>query len=181
MNDTNNKSQFSTRQRIAALGMPYSTGWRRLREGKRQREALASNEDRKIMWSQLKKKKGYSKVSEQLRKELQEWILDHPSVVPSPITNETLLIADPDNPTHKKRVAKLLLEISIRELHNDLLHEERGLVTVRNEKGDVLISDTALRYLVPEQLRRMTKRHKQMCGCEVCIVANMLQASLLFS
>ena len=71
----------------------------------------------------------------------------------------------------KERVSKLLLQISIRELHNDMLlpPDEGGFKEARDETGNVRISDTALRALLPEQARKMTPRHKQMCGCEVCI------------
>jgi len=75
-------------------------------------------------------------------------------------------------------VSKLLLEILVRELHNDLLSKDMGLEEVRNAEGAVLISDTALRCLLPKQLKKMTQRHKQMCGCETCIVVNSLQTML---
>ena len=42
----------------------------------------------------------------------------------------------------------------------------------------VIISDTALRYLLPPQLKKMTEAHKQMCGCETCLVPDGLQKSL---
>jgi hypothetical protein len=77
-------------------------------------------------------------------------------------------------------VGKLLLEISVRELHNDLLDtpENGGLAEARDESGNVLISDTALRYLLPPQLKRMSASHKQMCGCEKCLSIRTLQQSL---
>jgi hypothetical protein len=80
----------------------------------------------------------------------------------------------------KERVPKLLLQIPVRELHNDLLKpvEEGGLLEARDENGIALISDTALRSMMPEQLRRATERHKQMCGCEICITVQSLQQTL---
>jgi hypothetical protein len=64
----------------------------------------------------------------EIREKLNEWILAHPHVIPSPITNDTLLIGD-RNTGVTTRVPKLLIEISIRELHNDLLEspESGGL------------------------------------------------------
>ena len=97
--------------------------------------------------------------------------MNHPNVVESPITNETLLIHNLVT-GQKERVSKLLLQISIRELHNNdmlLPPDEGGFKEARDETGNVRISDTALRALLPEQAREMTPRHKQMCGCEVCI------------
>jgi len=115
-----------------------------------------------------------------IRQKLHDWILDHPHVIDSPITNDCLWIKDPEAPEGRRRVGKLLLEISVRELHNDLLDtpENGGLAEARDESGDVLISDMALGYLLPPQLRRMTASHKQMCGCEKCLSIWSLQQSL---
>lgn len=41
-----------------------------------------------------------------------------------------------------------------------------------------IISDTALRVLLPPQLKVMTIQYKQMCGCKIFIVMKNLQASL---
>jgi uncharacterized protein YciW len=77
-------------------------------------------------------------------------------------------------------VPKLLIEISVRELHNDLLElpESGGLAEARDAEGKVIISDSVLRCLLPPQLRKMTARHKQMCGCEVCLTVIGMQQSL---
>ena len=78
-----------------------------------------------------------------------------------------------------KRVGKLLLQFSERELHNDLIKSEKldGLPRVWNNKK-LLVSDTALRYLMPRQVKKSTPRYKQMCGCEVCIHCKQLQSTL---
>ena len=65
-------------------------------------------------------RKGHSKITESVRKALHTWVIDHPRVVNSPITNDTILVLNPDT-NQKERVGKLLLEIPIRELHNDLI------------------------------------------------------------
>ena len=85
----------------------------------------------------------------------------------SPITRDTLLIADADTKV-KRRVPKLLLECSMRQLHNEIIAspDDGGLVGARNAiTNDVIISDTMLRSLAPPQLRPMTDNHKNMCGC----------------
>jgi hypothetical protein len=98
-----------------------------------------------------------------MRQALHAWIINHPNVIDSPIARDRLLITDPETGL-KKRTGKLLLEISVRELHNALLEPSKkgGLACAWTFIGDVLISDTALRYLLPPQLRPMTERHKQM-------------------
>ena len=52
-----------------------------------------------------------------------EWIGNNPQVVNEPISNNTLLVPDKKRPGKKIRVHKLLLQISICELHNDLIYE----------------------------------------------------------
>jgi hypothetical protein len=115
-----------------------------------------------------------------MRAKLHAWVLNHPHVVDSPIARDMLLIKDPET-GRKVRTGKILLEVSVRELHNDLLDlpANGGLDCARSAEGKVLISDTALRYLLPPQLRRMTESHKQMCGCEVCSCFRSLHSTLI--
>ena len=54
-----------------------------------------------------------------MRVALLAWIHAHPHVIPSPFQNDTLLIKNAES-GEKEPVPKLLLECSIRELHNDL-------------------------------------------------------------
>ena len=48
---------------------------------------------------------------------------NHPHVVKSPISNDTLLVPDTEIPGNKIRVSKMILQISIRDLHNYLITE----------------------------------------------------------
>ena len=76
----------------------------------------------------------------------------------SPIPRDTLLIADADTKV-KRRVPKILLECSMRQLHNELIAspDDGCLLGVRRAiKIDVIISDTMLRSLAPPQLCPMT-------------------------
>ena len=74
---------------------------------------------------------------------------------------------------------KDLIQISIRELHNDLIKSknEGCLDEVWNGKK-LLVSDTGLRYMIPINIKKFTPRYKQICACEVCIQAKQLQRSL---
>ena len=60
------------------------------------------------------------KSSKALRKETVDWIMKNSNVLQSPIFRDTLLIADADTKV-KRRVPKLLLGCSMRQLHKDLL------------------------------------------------------------
>ena len=86
-----------------------------------------------------------------------------------PITRYTLNIADAYSKL-KRRVPKLLLECSMRQLHNELIASpyDGGLFGARHaETNDVIISDTMLRSLAPTQLHPMKDNHKMMCGCAI--------------
>ena len=55
-----------------------------------------------------------------MRQEIVDWIMKNSNVRQSPITHDTLLIADVDSKV-KRRVPKLLLECSMRQLYNELI------------------------------------------------------------
>ena len=98
----------------------------------------------------------------------------------SSITCDTLLIADADT-KEKRRVPKLLLECSMRQLHNEIIAspDDGDLVGARHAiTNDVIISDTMLRSLAPPRLRPMTDNHKMMCGCAICNTSKYMQESL---
>ena len=118
--------------------------------------------------------------SKALRQELVDCIMKNSNVRQYPITRDTLLIADADSKV-KCRVPKLLLECSMRQLHNELIDSpyNGGLIGARNaETNDVIISDTMLRSLAPPQLRPMIDNQKKMCGCAVCNTSKYMQESL---
>ena len=78
-----------------------------------------------------------------------------------------MLVPYHNQPGKKIRVSKLLCQISVRELHNDLIYE--GIIYQLKEAideitGKPMISDTALRELIPKNIRNMTDKYKQMCG-----------------
>ena len=64
---------------------------------------------------------------------------------------------------------KLLLQCSVRELHNDLYCPILGLGNkVTDDNGDRLVSDTMFRSILPPELRPLTNRYKEVCCCELC-------------
>ena len=169
--------------RARATGLPLSTGKKRIKEATVKRALLMGGET-ELSWACVKERQGHSEITLAVKELLHAWVLNHPRVVNSPIANETLLVTNPQT-GERERVSKLLREITIREMHNDLIALPvsqgglgGGLPEVRNAKGKIIISDTALRYLLPEQLKPMTEKHKQMCGCETCLVPDSHQKSL---
>ena len=96
-----------------------------------------------------------------------------------PNSSDMLLSLNTENPAIKSLTSKLYLQISMQELHNNLLSDPLlGLLETQDANGQPVISNTALRVLLPPQVRSMTKRCKQMCGCEVCIIIQQQQMLL---
>ena len=160
--------------------IPRSSGYRMINAASTKRKIIFSGNDESITkWSSVKKRKNYSKISSELREMVIKWLHNHPHVIPSPIYNDTLLVKNSFDTTNKTRVAKHLHQISIRELHNDLLDKPpTGLSEVYDKNGKPLISDTAFRALLPQNIKPMSDKYKQMCGCEICIMATGLQNDL---
>ena len=92
---------------------------------------------------------------------IQERIIKHPSVVVSPIVKGTILVRDKLTGKKNQRVCKYLIQISIRELHNDLIKtkNEGGISEVWNG-NKLLVSDIGLRYIIPVNVKKLTPRYK---------------------
>ena len=64
----------------------------------------------------------------------------------SPIKGDTVTIVDPSDASKKIKVPKRLRQISIRELHNDLI---KNVPECTASCGKILVSDTNLRANMP--------------------------------
>ena len=108
------------------------------------------------------------------------WITRHPQVVQSPISNDCLKVMFYDQ-TEPQLVPKLLLEMSVREIHNSLLSDpnDGGIKDARDEDDNIIISDSTLHSLLPSQLKQMSAQYKVMCCCECFISAKNIHSSLL--
>ena len=118
----------------------------------------AKSTSRNAKWVSLLKRqwKGHRKVTTEIRIKVVDWITSHEHVVNSPIYNETLLIKDPVT-SEKRRVAKLLLEIPVWELHNNLVApvQEGGLAESQDSTGSIIISDMNLQIIIKESLPQL--------------------------
>ena len=129
----------------------------------------------------VKKSKNYSKVTPELIDYLHEWIVNYPQVVNSPISNDTLLVPNHKQPGKEIRVSKFLFQISICELHNDLIYWSsiyQLKESIYESTRKPLISDIALYALMPKNVQKLIDRYKHMCGCEICVIICSMQASL---
>ena len=86
-----------------------------------------------------------------------------------------------DDKTEPQLVPKLLLHVSVREIHNSLVSDinNGGIKDARDEDDNIIISDSTLRSLLLPQLK-FSARYKVMCGCECCIYAKSIHSSFLY-
>ena len=116
---------------------------------------------------QEKKRKGHSKINEQIKRNLYTWITRHPQVIQSPISNDFLKVLLYDQ-TEPQLIPKLLPQVSVIELHNSFVSDPNygGIKYDRDEDGKIIISYSTLRSLLPPQLKQISAQYKVMCGCE---------------
>ena len=90
-----------------------------------------------------KKPKGYSKINEQLKRNLYAWTTRHPQFFQSQISNDCLKVMFDDH-AEPQLFTKNLLQVSVRELHNSLVSEPNyaGLKNARDEDDNIIISET---------------------------------------
>ena len=106
--------------------------------------------------------------------------MHHPQVVQSLIDNDCLKVKI-DGHTEPQLVPTLLLHVSVREIHNNLVRAtiDGGLKEARHEYDNIIISDSTLRSIFTPQFKTNSSRYKVMCGCECCIYAKSIHSSLL--
>ena len=75
----------------------------------------------------------------------------------------------------------MLLQVSIRELHNSLVSDpnDGGLKDARDEDDNIIIRDSTFPSLFPPQLKQMSARYKVVGGYEYCIYDKIIHPSLL--
>ena len=108
------------------------------------------------LWTNKTKRKGHSKINDQIKCNLYAWITRHPQVVQSPISNYCLKVVL-DDQTEPQIVPKLLPQVSLRELHNSLVSDtnDGGLKDARDEDDNIIISYSTLHSLLQPQLKKI--------------------------
>ena len=127
------------------------------------------------LWTK-KKRKVHSKINEQIKLNMHAWITRHSQVVQSPTSNYCLKVMFDDH-TEPQLVPKLLLQMSVREIHNSLVSDptDGGLKDARDEYDNIIISDSTLRSLFPPQFKKNPHNKRSYV---VVNVAFMLSGSL---
>ena len=101
------------------------------------------------------KEKRELKIIKQINKSLYNWIMHHPQVVQSPTADDCMKVKI-DGYTEPQLVPKLLLQVSVRETHKNLVRDKKygGLKEAIDEDDNIIISDSKLRSLLPPQLKK---------------------------
>ena len=104
----------------------------------------------------------------------------HTQVVQLPISNGCLKVIF-DYQTEPQLVQNILLQLSVIELHNSLVSDPNDgvLKESRDEDYNIIIIDSTLNSLLPQQLKQNSARYKVVCGCECCIYAKRIHPSLI--
>ena len=114
--------------------------------------------------------------NEQIKQSIYNCIMHHPQVVQSPIANYCMKVKI-DGHTEPQLIPKILLQMSVRELHNTLFSTiiYGGLKEARYEDDNTIISVSTLRSLFTPQLK-ISSRCKVICGCE-CYISDKIMHS----
>ena len=133
------------------------------------------------LWTNKIKRKGNSKINQQIKCNMYTWITHHTQFVQSPISKYCLKVLL-DDQTEPQLFPKFLLHLSIRELHNSLVSDPNyvGLKDARDEDGKIIISGSKLHSLLPPQLKQMSARYKVMRHCEFFFSDKSIYSSFLY-
>ena len=101
-------------------------------------------------WALKQNRKGNSKIDDQIKKSLYNWIIHHPKVVQSPIVNDFLKVKSYGH-TESQLVPKWLLQVYVRKLHNNLVSDtyNSGPKEAKYADNNIIISDSTLCSLFP--------------------------------
>ena len=86
-----------------------------------------------------------------------------------------------DSYTEPQPDPNVLLQVSSRELHNNLASTKKygGIKEARDEDDNIIISNSTLSSLFTPQLRKMLSRYKVICGYKCSISEKSMHSSLL--
>jgi hypothetical protein len=135
---------------------------------------VSNGREPRIIQHHNRKKK--SRFSPELIRQLEDWLLTECNlIVASPNAKDSFQVLDAETGL-KVRKQKHFYLTSVRDIHNQMV---ANFPAAKNYQGKVLISDTMLRQLMPRNLSRMTDSHKEMCGCEPCIITKLFLQTIV--
>ena len=104
----------------------------------------------------------------------------HTNVNPSCVLSVVVKILNAES-NQTEVFLNMLMEICVRDFHNDIIKPSdigwlESIVHLFTHK--LLISDSTLRSFITPQVRKMTPRLLQICGCDICITPKDMQIYL---
>ena len=152
----------------ATLGMRKVKGFvKRLQQSTVVRREIFANQSNPTL-SIVNKRGIHSRYTPEFIVEIRKWLVEYcQKIIQSPNAKDSIWIKCPVTGLKSKERKHFFL-FSVREVLYDLIENFPG---AKNEKGEVIISDTALRAIMPKNIQRMSESQKQMCGCDICLNA----------
>jgi hypothetical protein len=146
----------SMHQRAQVLGIPSSTLAHVDQLLIKKRQQLSSGK-RGIYWALVNRKKGNSKIGNELCQLLIDNFNNHPHVIVSPDAKDTLIINNEEG--EKVPVRKILTQVGLGTIFLDIVHENP---TIKHKVGKC-----AFRYIINQLgcVRHFTDSYKTMCRC----------------
>ena len=94
-------------------------------------------------------------------------MIRHPQFVQSKLSNDFLKVMF-DDQTEPQLVPNVLLQVSVRELHNIFVSDpnDGGIKYTRYEYDNIIISDSTLRSMLTAKLKQISARYNIVCCCE---------------
>eukprot|EP00966_Prymnesium_polylepis_P310011 7162572-Prymnesium_polylepis.1 len=159
----------SQRAQARLLKAPQKSFNRQQKQAIEKRRRLTKHEHG-VYWARMARRKGYSKISPEIRAQLLRAFLEHEHVIVSPVGKDTLKVKDAEGV--KQEVPKVLHQVGLGEIFSDLLTDMPAL------KG--VVGERSFRYIISATgyVRRFKANHMMMCGCTDCVGGHSMQASL---
>jgi hypothetical protein len=112
----------------------------------------------------------HCRFTPELIAEIRAWVLRCNKLIESPNASDSIMVKCPIT-GKKKKERKFFYMFSVRDIHTELVKpvSQGGFAGAYNEEGKLIISDTALRNMLPKNVSRMSDSQKQTCGCEICL------------
>ena len=144
------------RQISETLDVKPRTGFWRLCAAKSERKEIRSG---RMLWFSIPKWHRHTKINECIKIYLYKWILHYHQFVHYPRANDCLKVYI-DVKAGTQLVPDLLLEASVREIHNSMYipPEEGGLKESRDPEDNIIIGNSTLRNIKKTQLKKKTSR-----------------------
>ena len=102
-------------------------------------------------------------ISDSLKVKIQDWIIKHPSVVASLIIKDTISVRDNIIDNNIIRVGNHLIQISNRELYDDLIKSKyKGRLSEVWKDNKQLVSDTGVCCIITINIKTCTPSYNQM-------------------